>query len=85
MTSVFSGLSFILHLSHHFANFRRSLSKSFAVNCMFLLAAHSAVSSANWNSEFCLWLAFGRSLTYMRKSNGLSTEEPRRTSASGLI
>ena len=27
MTLVFSGFSFILHLAHHFANFRRSLRK----------------------------------------------------------
>ena len=38
MTLVFSGFSFIPHLAHHFANFRRSLSKSFAANCTFLLA-----------------------------------------------
>ena len=30
MTLFFSGMSFILHLAHHFANFRRSLRKSFA-------------------------------------------------------
>ena len=47
MTLVFPGFSFILHLAHHFANFRRSLCKSFAENCTFLLAAHRAVSSAN--------------------------------------
>ena len=29
MTLVFSGFSFILHLAHYFANFRRS----FATNC----------------------------------------------------
>ena len=45
MTLVFSGLSFILHLAHHFASFGRSLDKSFAVNCTFLIAAHRAVSS----------------------------------------
>ena len=55
MTLVFSGLSFILHLAHHFASFRRSFCKSFAAMCTFLLAAHSAVSSANWDLEFCLW------------------------------
>ena len=27
MTLVFSGFNFILHLAHHFANFRRSLGK----------------------------------------------------------
>ena len=47
MTLVFPGFSFILHLAHHFANFRRSLCKSFAANCTFLLAAHRAVLSAN--------------------------------------
>ena len=30
MTLVFSGLSFILHLAHHFASFRRSFCKRFA-------------------------------------------------------
>ena len=52
MTLVFSGLSFILYLADHFASFRRSLRKGFAANCTFLLAAHRAVSSANWVSEF---------------------------------
>ena len=47
MTLVFPGFSFILHLAHHFANFRRSLCKRFAANCTFLLAAHRAVLSAN--------------------------------------
>ena len=55
MTLVFSGLSFILHLAHHFASFHGSFCKSFAAMCTFLLAAHSAVSSANWDLEFCLW------------------------------
>ena len=55
MTLVFSGFSFILHLAHHFANFRKSLRKSFAANCTFLLAVHRTVSSANWDFEFCLW------------------------------
>ena len=55
MTLVFSGLSFILHLAHHFASFRRSFCKRFAAMCTFLLAAHSAVSSANWDFEFYLW------------------------------
>ena len=55
MTLVFSGLSFILHLAHHFASFRRSFCKSFAAMYTFLLAAHRAVSSANWDFEFCLW------------------------------
>ena len=35
MTLVFSGLSFILHLAHHFASFRRPLLKRFAVSCTF--------------------------------------------------
>ena len=52
MTLVFSGFSFILHLAYHFANFRRSLLKSFAANCTFLLAAHRAVSPANWDYLF---------------------------------
>ena len=55
MTLVFAGLSFILHLAHHFASLRRSLHKRFAANCKFLLATHRAVSSVNWESEFCLW------------------------------
>ena len=55
MTLVFSGLSVILHLAHHFASFCRSFCKSFAANFIFLLAAHRAVSSANWDFEFCLW------------------------------
>ena len=55
MTLVFSGLSFILHLAHHFGSFRRSFCKRFAAICTFILAAHRAVSSANWDFEFCLW------------------------------
>ena len=55
MTLGFSGLSFILHLAHHFASFRRSLRESFAANCTSLLAAHRTVSSANWHSQFCMW------------------------------
>ena len=55
MTVGFSGLSFILHLAHHFASFCRCLSKRFAANRTFLLAAYRAVSSANWDFEFCLW------------------------------
>ena len=51
MTLVFAGFSFILHLAHHFASFRRSLLKGFAANCILLLAVHKAVSSANW--DFC--------------------------------
>ena len=52
MTLIFSGLSFILHLAHHFASFRRSFCKRFAANCTFILAAHRAMSSANWDFEF---------------------------------
>ena len=55
MTLVFSGLSFILHLAHHFASFRRSFCKRFAAKRTFILAAHRAVSSANSDFEFCLW------------------------------
>ena len=80
----FSGLSFILHLAHHFANFCRFLRKRFAASCTFLLAAHRAVSSPNWNFEFCLWWGFGKSLTYIRKSNGLRAE-PCGAPAMGLI
>ena len=53
MTLVFSGLSFIIDLAHHFASF--CFCKSFAAMCTFLVAAHRAVSSANWDFEFCLW------------------------------
>ena len=49
MALAFSGLSFILCLAHHFANFCRSLRKRFAANCNLLIAAYSAVSSANWD------------------------------------
>ena len=52
MTLVFSGFSFILHVAHHFASFCMSLHKSFAANCIFVLAAHRAVSSATWSSSF---------------------------------
>ena len=55
MTFVFSGFNFMLCLAHYFASFCRSLLKHFAANCIFLLAAHRAVSSPNWDSEFCLW------------------------------
>ena len=48
----FSGFNFIFHLTHHFANFRKSLCKRFAANCTFLLAAHRAVSSATETSSF---------------------------------
>ena len=62
ITLVFSGLSLILHLAHHAANFRRSCCKRFAANLTLRLKAHCAVSSANWESQFCLWCGGGRSL-----------------------
>ena len=37
ITLVFSGLSLILHLAHHVANFRRSCCKRFAANLTFRL------------------------------------------------
>ena len=43
------------------------------INCTFLLAAHKAVSSANWDFVFCCGEDL-KSLTYIRKSNGLRTE-----------
>ena len=52
MTLVYWGLN----LPRHFAGFHRSVHKRFAAKCMFLLAAHNAVSSANWDLEFCLSL-----------------------------
>ena len=52
MTLVHLGFSFIPHLAHHFANFRRLLCKSLAANCTFLLAADRAVSSAYWVFSF---------------------------------
>ena len=84
MTLFFQEFNFILHLPHHFANFRRSLRKSFAPTCTFLLAAYRGVSLANWDFEFCLWWGFGKSLTHIKKSNGLRTE-PCGTPAIGLI
>ena len=63
ITLVFVRLSLILHLAHHIANFRRSCCKSFAAICMFRMKAQCAVSSANWDKEFCLWCGVGRSLT----------------------
>ena len=54
ITLAFMGLSLILHLAHHIVNFRRSCCKSFAAICMFRLKVHCAVSSANWDREFCL-------------------------------
>ena len=52
ITLVLSGLSVILNLAHHIANFRRSCCKSFATISMFRLKAHCAVSGANWDREF---------------------------------
>ena len=48
------------------------------------VVAHRAVSSANWDFEFCLWWGFGKSLTYIRKKNELRTERFG-TPAMGLI
>ena len=74
MTSVFSVLSLILHLAHHIAKFKRSCCKTFAAKRTFTLKAHCAVSSVNWDREFCLCCGVRRSLTSIRKSNGLRTE-----------
>ena len=63
ITLVFSGFSLFLHLAHHTAKFRRSRCKSFTAKHTFKLKAHCAVSSANWDSELCLWCGVGRSLT----------------------
>ena len=52
---VSSGFSLIFHLAHHIAKFRISCCKSFAAKHTFKLKAHCTVSSANWDSEFCLW------------------------------
>ena len=43
ITLVLSGLSLILHLEHHMANFRRSYCKCFAAIYMFRQKAHCAV------------------------------------------
>ena len=58
--------------------------ESFAASCTFLLVAHRAMSSANWDFEFVCGEDFGKSLTYIRKSIGLRTE-PCGTPAMGLI
>ena len=71
---LFSGLSFILHLAHHIAKFRRSCCKNFAAKRTFKLKAHCAASSVNWDRDFCLWCGVGRSLILIRKSNGFRTE-----------
>ena len=52
--------------------------------CKTYVKAHWAVSSTNWDSEFCLWCGFSRLLTWIRKSNGLRTE-PCGTPALGSI
>ena len=59
MIVVFSRLNFILHLAHHFANFHGSLRKSFAANCMFLLAAHSAASALSLILKCIFTIEFG--------------------------
>ena len=71
ITLIFSGLSLILDLTHHIGKFRRSCCQSLAAK---RTKAHNAVPSANWDSEFCLWCGVGRSLTFIRKSNGLRTD-----------
>ena len=63
ITFVFLGFGLIIRLAHHIATFRRSCCKSFTAKHTFTLKAHSAASSANWDSEFCLWCGVGRSLT----------------------
>ena len=67
VTLDFSGLSLILRLAHHIAKFRRSCCKRFAAKRAFKLKAHCAVSSANWDSEFCFLCGVGRSLTVNQK------------------
>ena len=67
ITLVFSGFTLILHLAHHIAKFRRSCCKSFAAKHTFKLKAHCAVSSANWEREFCLWCGVGRSLMWWKR------------------
>ena len=84
ITLVFSGFSLILHLAHHIVKFRRPCCKNFAAKRTFKLKAHCAVSSANWEREFCLWCGVGRSLRLISKSSGLRTE-PYRTPALEFI
>ena len=55
ITIVSSGLSLILHLAHHLAKFSSYFSKIFAAKHTFLLKADNALSSGNWDGEFCLW------------------------------
>ena len=74
ITLVFSGLNLILHLAHHIAKFRKSCCKSFAVKRTCQLKAHNEVSAANWDSDLYLRCGVVRSLAYIRKSNGLTTE-----------
>ena len=55
MTLVFSGFSFIFYLAPHFAYFlaKSPYAKILLQNCTFLLTAHRAVTSANWDFKFC--------------------------------
>ena len=55
--------SLILHLAHNIAKFRGSCCKKFAAKRTFKLKSHCAVSSANWDREFCLWCSVRRSIT----------------------
>ena len=63
MTMVFSGFGLILYLANHIAKFRRPFGKSLATKRTFLLIANNAVSLANCDFEFFLWLGFVRSWT----------------------
>ena len=54
----------------------------FAAGDAFLLLAHRPVSSANWDLEFRWCFGSDMLLTYIRNSNGLSTE-PQGTPALG--
>ena len=47
-------LSLILHLAHHIAKFNMFFCKLFAAKRTCLQKAYNAVSSANWDSKFCL-------------------------------
>ena len=51
---VSSGFDLILHLAHYIVKFRRSCCKKFAAKLTFTLKDHCAVSSANWDRQFCL-------------------------------
>ena len=63
ITLLFSELSLILYLPHYIAKFRKFFCRSFAAKHKLKLKTHRAVSSANWDSELCLWCGVGRSLT----------------------